>query len=303
MSIIITALLIVVMLLIIFSLVFSAWHEYKRHKQKQTAQSLPSHPLDRHVTAILHLQDGVVVSVEKPNQTFTLSSSWYSRRRTLVSLGFVVMILLALFIQGGLAGGPLRSLTQGVSFSFLVSQSTTNADDVQVSSHAAPLTASLRLVRVDSADRNQYYNDYQWQVWSYSSCSGIAMEMAMNAYGRHFIAADVLQKELDLGVWSVQLGLLREDGISMTAATFGFNTSYGHSRSLQDIINISNSGSPVIVSVRDATYFPGGHIFVIRGGDSQYVYVADSSPANFTRMSRSMFLSMWSTFSAVLTPN
>jgi ABC-type bacteriocin/lantibiotic exporter with double-glycine peptidase domain len=160
----------------------------------------------------------------------------------------------------------------------------------------------MSLVRVDSADRNQYYSDYQWQTWSYSSCSGIAMEMVMNAYGRHLIASDVLQVELNLGVWSVSEGLLRDEGVAMTANYFGFNTDAGYSRTLQDLITISNKGFPIVVSVRDSYYFPAGHLFVVRGGDSQYVYIADSAPTNFQRMSHALFLGMWHGFSAILTP-
>ena len=127
----------------------------------------------------------------------------------------------------------------------------------------------------------------------------------MNAYGRNLIAADVLQVELNFGVWSPYAGLLRDEGIAMAANYFGFNTDASHARTLQDLITISNKGAPVIVSGRDGRYFPGGHIFVVRGGDSQYVYIADSSPANFTRMTYAMFLGMWQprSFSAVLTPH
>lgn len=306
-SIIITALLFVVMLLIIASLIFGAWREYQRHKQKHvTSLHLPVHPLDRHVTAILHMQEGVVVGIEEPDRGFMLPGTWYRRRRVLVSLGFIMMILLTLMMQGNLAEGPLQRLTQrpleglaqGLGFSFLRKTDT----HVQQTVHTTVQTASMRVVRIDSAARNQYYSDYQWQVWSYSSCSGIAMATVMDAYGRHLIAADVLQRELNLGVWNVQLGLLREDGIALTASTYGFNTAWGHTYSLQDIIKISNGGAPVIVSVRNAIYYPGGHIFVIRGGDSQYVYIADSSPQDFQRMTIPTFLAMWQGFSAILTP-
>lgn len=303
-SAVITALLPVVMLLIIASIIFSAWREYRRHKQKHaTSLRLPSHPLDRHVTAILRVQEGIVVGVEEPDRGFVLPGSWYRRRRTLVSLGFIMMILLTLLMQGSLAEGPLlhgplQVLTQGLGFSFL---SKANTHEQQIV-HTVAKTASMSVMRIDSAARNQYYTDYQWQVWSYSSCSGIAMATVMNAYGRHLIAADVLQRELDLGVWNVQLGLLRDEGIALTASTYGFNTDWGHTHTLQDIIKISNSGAPVIVSVRNATYYPGGHIFVIRGGDSQYVYIADSSLQDFQRMAIPMFLGMWQGFSAVLTP-
>ncbi|MBV9229938.1 MAG: hypothetical protein JOZ18_11545 [Chloroflexi bacterium] len=301
-SAVITALSVAVMLLIIASVIFSAWREQQRHKRKLATQSsIAPHPLDRHVTAILHLHEGAVVKVEQPTyaDSFNLPSSWYTRRRTLVSIGFLIMLLLTLFAQTGLAGGALQGLSRGLGLSFLNAH---QSADGRIAAHPLPQTASVLLVRVDSAAHDQYYNAYQLQVWSYSSCSGIAMEEVMNAYGRHLIAADVLQRELDLGVWNVQLGLLREEGIAMTAATFGFNTDASHTRTLQDLITISNRGAPVIVDVRDSYYYPGGHIFVVRGGDSQYVYIADSSPANFQRMTHAMFLGMWQGFSAVLTP-
>lgn len=300
-SAVITVLLLCVMLLIVANLVMSALREHWRHMRTHSTQAvIPPHPLDPHVTAILHMQGGVVVGVEKPKPSpiFTLPSSWYTRHKTRVSVGFLVMVLLALFLQADLAGGTLQTFSQG--FNVL---SYFQSTELHTPAHPLPDTARVRLVRVDSAAHNQYYTDYQWKVWSYSSCSGIAMEMVMNAYGRHLIAADVLQVELDLGVWDVYLGLLRDDGISMTADHFGFNTDAGHSRTLDDLITISNKGSPIIVGVRDSYYFPGGHILVVRGGDSQYVYIADSSPGNFQRMTHAQFLGMWQGFSAILTPH
>jgi hypothetical protein len=303
-SAVITASLFFVMLLIITSLIFSAWRQYQRHKRKYAASmKLPAHPLDRHVTAILRVQEGVVVGIEAPDRGFMLPGSWYRRWRTLVSLGFMVMILLALLMQGSLAEGPLRNLAQGIEFSFLRKTAVQMPSRLPHAALPVAETASMRVVRIDSAARNQYYTDYQWQVWSYSSCSGIAMATVMDAYGRHLIAADVLQRELDLGVWNTQLGLLREDGIALTASTYGFHTDWGHRHTLEDLIKISNGGAPVIVSVRDATYFPGGHIFVIYGGNSQSLLLADSSPADFQRMTIPMFLGMWQGFSAVLTPS
>jgi hypothetical protein len=298
-STVITVLLLVVMVLIIASLVIGALREHRRHMRTLQAAHVPAHSLDSHVTAILHMQDGVVIGIEKPTQApiFFLPSSWYTRRRTLVSLGFIVMIMLTFFVQADFAGGALQSISQ--DFNVL---SYFQPTDLHTASHPLPDTANTRLVRVDSADRRQYYTDYQWQVWSYSSCSGIAMEMVMNAYGRHLIAADVLQKELDLGVWNVYLGLLREEGIGMTANYFGFMSDATHARTLSDLITISNKGIPIIVSVRDGYYFPGGHIFVVRGGDSQYIYIADSSLANFQRMTHAQFVGMWQGFSAILTP-
>ncbi|GAC1389052.1 MAG: hypothetical protein NVS4B11_06570 [Ktedonobacteraceae bacterium] len=292
-SAVITALLLVLMVAIVTSFIIGGWREHLRHKKMFLAwqASAATHPLGY---------------IEKPVHvpSLLLPASWYTRHRTLVSLGFLGMVLLALFLQDGLTEGGLRLLSKGIGSTFL---STSQANVVQTAGHATPIpvlpaTASVRLIRIDSTLRGQYHTDYQWQVWSYSSCSGMAMTMVMNAYGRHLIAADVLQEELNLGVWNVSLGLLREEGIAMTATYYGFDTNANHTRTVQDLITIANKGAPIIVGIRDSYYYPGGHLFVVRGGDNQYVYIADSSRANFQRMSYSMFLNMWQGFSAVLTP-
>ena len=291
-SAVITALLLVLMIAIVTSFVLAGWREHVRHKKMYLQQtSAVTYPL-------------TLLGKSAYIPPISLPSSWYTRRRTLVSLGFFLMILLALFLQDGLTEGGLGTLSKGISTTFL---NASQASDLQTTAHATPLpnlptTASARLVRLDSASRTQYRTDYQWQVWSYSSCSAMAMTMVMNSYGRHLNPGDVLQEELNLGVWDVNLGLLREEGIAITAAYYGFNTSANHTRTLQDIITLGNNGTPVIVGVRDSYYYPGGHIFVVRGGDDQNVYIADSSRANFQHMSRSMFLGMWQGFSAVLTP-
>lgn len=305
-STVITALLLCMMLLIVGSIVVSVLFERRRHARRLALQvQEPRSSPDHRVTLVLQLQDGTLLSVEKPAPppVFTLPSSWYTRHRMLVTTGLLVMVLLTLFVQSGIVDGALQQISQGITLLGFAQHTT--GFSLNTASHQAPgipLTASQRLVRVDSSDRRQYYSDYQWNVWSYSSCSGISMEEVINSYGRHLIAADVLQEELSLGVWSVYGGLLREDGIVPAAAYFGFNASLSHARTLSDVINLSNKGFPVIVSVRDSFYFPGGHLFVIRGGDSSYVYIADSSPANFQRMTHAMFSGMWQGFSAVLTP-
>ncbi len=268
-------LLLAMLLLVVAGFAWSAWRVQQRQKRQ------------------------LWLSTAISSFVLTLPASWYTRWRVLVSLAFLTMALLALCMQGGLAGETLHSLTSGLGLNILAYS---QASDVQTVSQPMPMTASTRLLRLDSAARSQYYTDYQWQVWSYSSCSGMAMAEVMNAYGRHLIGADVLQEELKLGVWNIQLGLLREDGIAMTANYYGFQASLSHTRTLQDLIDLSNQGEPIIVGIRDSRYFPGGHLLVVRGGDSQYIYLADSSPANFQRMALSMFQGMWQGFSAVLTP-
>src|SRR5207248_3152786 len=188
-SAVITVLLLGVMLLIIASLILSALLEQRRHKRGVAIRTqAPTHPLDAQVGMILHMQDGAIISVEKsePLPAFTLPSTWYARRRTLVSVSFLLMLFLALFMQNALADGALQSVGKGLSLLNALPSSEINTSDIKTASHPLPMTASMRLVRIDSALRNQYYTDYQWQVWSYASCSGISMEEVMNAYGHNY---------------------------------------------------------------------------------------------------------------------
>jgi hypothetical protein len=118
----------------------------------------------------------------------------------------------------------------------------------------------------------------------------------MNAYGRHLIAADVLQVESDLGVWDTYNGLTGgEAGIAKAASYFGFRAVPNPPRTIQDLIAVANKGFPVIVGVP-------GHILVVRGGDSNYVYLIDSAPADRTVMPREQFANWWDNFSVELLP-
>jgi hypothetical protein len=293
-SAVITALLIGVMVLVIASLIINILRARRRHLRSMTIQGqMPTHPLDPHVKMILYMHDGVVVSAEKPEPlpAFTLSSSWYVRHRTLVSVSFLVMLFLALFIQSGLADGAMQNLSQSLNLLSLYQSS-----DIKTVAHPLPLTASLRLVRVDSAAQNQYYTDYQWHVWSYASCSGISLEEVMNAYGRHYIAADVLQEEQNMGAWDTYNGLIGgEPSMAKIANYFGFKASPNPPRTLKDLIYVANKGFPVIVGMP-------GHIFVVRGGDSNFVYLADSAPADRTVMTYQEFTAIWNGFSVLITP-
>ena len=315
-SAVITALLFVVMLLIVASLGVGALRERQRHLQSQKQQKrnippfktptqflVPAHVTSQfksptlQVTAVLPFQDGQVADLGKPETPFhiSLSTSWYRRRRTVVSFGLLLMLLLTLFAQSGLATGALQGLKLGISLLDFTHH--TSVLDLSTSSLPLDGTASSRIVRVDSANRNQYYTNYQLDVWSYSSCSGISMEEVMNAYGRHLIAADVLQEELNLGVWDTYNGLTGgEEGIAKTASYFGFRAVPNPPRTLDDLIAVANKGFPVIVGVP-------GHILVVKGGDSNYVYLVDSAPADRTIMSRAQFAGWWDNFSVELLPD
>jgi hypothetical protein len=293
-SVLITGSLLGVMLLVVASLVISALQQQRRYQQDlKTRVCAPAPEPGASVTMQLRVRGGVLVGVEKPAPApvYYLPSGWYTRRRTLVSLSFLLMLFLALFLQNGLADGAFSGLSH--SFSLLG-----NYQSNVFSAAAQPpaLTASRRLARVDSANRGQYYSGYQFQVWSYASCSGISMEEVMNAYGRHLIAADVLQVEQNMGVWNSSQGLLGgEPSIAKVANYFGFKASPNPPRNLTDLISVANRGAPVIVGIP-------GHIMVVRGGDDTYVYLADSSLANRIQMTHQAFLSNWNNFSVLLTP-
>src|SRR5438105_10646079 len=118
-SAVITSLLLCVMVLLIASFIVSAWRERRSHLRLLASQAGEvSQSPDRRVTVVLQLQDGTLLGVEKPAPPplFTLPSSWYTRRRTLVSAGFLLMVLLALFVQGGLVDGALQGIGQGIPF-------------------------------------------------------------------------------------------------------------------------------------------------------------------------------------------
>src|SRR5205085_8462312 len=107
-SAVITVLLLCVMLTIIGSLIFSVLRGRKRQILTQATQE-STQPLNSRVTVVLQLQDGMLVTVEKPAlaPTLTLPSSWYSRHRKILSIGLLLMLVLALFVQSGLADGAL----------------------------------------------------------------------------------------------------------------------------------------------------------------------------------------------------
>ncbi len=112
---------------------------------------------------------------------------------------------------------------------------------------------------------------------------------------------DILKVEAQIGEITPQLGLLEDVGIQRTAGQFGFKTTWGHSLSLDQIIDISNHGRPVIVSFPPDRY-AGGHLLVVTGGNNSTVYLADSSLWNRHSLSRSQFLQWWEGFSAIVTP-
>ncbi len=254
------------------------------------------------VTRVLHVQDGRAISVNVSMATATsqatVPADWYKRLRMLVSLGFLLMLLVTLFVQSGLADGAWQSISQGLSY---LRYRQLGGSDIHMDSHLVSINASQTLVRISQLDPAQYNSTDEYNIWAYSACSAAAMTEVFDAYGRHFRITDVLTVEARIGAITPQLGLLDPSGIQATAAQFGFKTTWSNSWDLDTIITIANGGKPVIVSFPPDRY-DGGHLLVLLGGNSSVVYLADTSLWNHHVLSRTQFLNWWEGFGAVVTP-
>ncbi|HEX7734279.1 MAG TPA: C39 family peptidase [Ktedonobacteraceae bacterium] len=162
--------------------------------------------------------------------------------------------------------------------------------------------ASQHLTRLNQLDSAQYRSMQEYNIWAYSACSAAAMTEVINAYGHKYRVTDILALESKINAITPELGLLSEAGIERTGTQFGFKTSWGHNLNLDQVIAAANRGTPVIVSFPPPIY-PGGHIVVVRGGNANSVYLADSSRLNWTQLTRAGFLHYWRGFSAIMTPN
>lgn len=162
-------------------------------------------------------------------------------------------------------------------------------------------TASSRLVRLSQLDPGQYSSAQDYTLWALSACSTAAMTEVLDAYGHHYRIADVLKVEAALGEITPTLGLVEDSGIARTMTQFGFKTAWGYTLSYDQVVAIANLGEPVIVSWPPAHY-KGGHLVVVVGGNSQIVFLADSSHYNRHSLSHTQFMKWWAGFSAVITP-
>lgn len=177
-----------------------------------------------------------------------------------------------------------------------------NAGQPSQSQSALVYHATQDLIRLSQLDPSQYSSQAEYNTWAYSACSTTSMTEVINSYGHHYRITDILKVESGIHEITPELGLLEDAGIERTGAQFGFKTSWGYSRSLDQVIAAANSGTPVIVSFPPSRY-AGGHLLVVIGGDSNSVRLADSSLYNRHVLSRSQFTVWWGGFSAIMTPN
>lgn len=169
-----------------------------------------------------------------------------------------------------------------------------------------PLTASQKITRVNQLDPGQYDGTAQYDQWAYSTCSAAAMTAVINAYGHDYRLADILAVEIARQQITSTQGLLYgASSIARTVSTFGFSSYQMDTPSLDDVLQLANAGTPVIVGwpPTPGTWWSGGHILIVRGGDDQRVYLVDSSRYNTQSLSRSEFLQRWTAhFAVVVTP-
>jgi Peptidase_C39 like family len=158
------------------------------------------------------------------------------------------------------------------------------------------------VVRIPQLQRDLYASQALYEDYAYAACSSAAMAEVMNAYGAHVSLDAALKEEIALHEITPDLGMLNgEQSIARTVAHFGFQAHALTSSSLAEVINVAAKGHPVIVGFPPDRW-NGGHLLVVRGGDSQYVYLVDSSRLNMQAMSYATFLNYWVGFAVVVTP-
>ncbi len=247
-------------------------------------------------------EGGSVASISLP----TMVERFYGRRRAGQPIPWTVIIvgLVSLFVLGLYSLNIL--LPHPVLWSLVTFYAPAPATSIsQSQSHNSPqyqYNASQNLIRLGQVDQGEYNSTQEYNLWAYSACSAASMTEVINAYGHHYRVTDILKVEAQLGEITPELGLLEEVGIQRTVAQFGFKTTWGHSLSLDQIIDVANHGRPVIVGFPPDRY-AGGHLLVVTGGNSSTVYLADSSLWNRHSLSRAQFLQWWEGFYAIVTPN
>jgi len=214
----------------------------------------------------------------------------------LALFGFLLFSMRILFSNPGLIINPF--LADSAATATVAAQNTAN------NLSAANLAGAAKaLVRINQLDPAQYASQQEFNMWSFSACSAASMTEVINAYnGNRYRITDILKVEVGLKEITPDLGLLETAGIARTVAQFNFSATVLDNASLDTIISMANQGKPIIVG------FPpdrveGGHILVLRGGNSTQVYLADSSSVNRTVMGREQFKQLWGGLAVSVVPN
>jgi hypothetical protein len=170
------------------------------------------------------------------------------------------------------------------------------------SSTASSQTTTRHLMRISQFDRQQYASDTEYTTWHLSTCSTASMVEIVNVYSlaRRYRITDILHYQIQAKAISPELGLLDNGGIGRTLSSLGFKVDEDP-RSLDEVIDLANHGTPVLVDFPPERW-SGGHLLVVTGGNQNQVFLADSSQLNMQVMLRTTFLRYWAGFVAVITP-
>ncbi len=213
----------------------------------------------------------------------------------------IALILTVCFLMGVYLLNALAPNVTLAAINFADSVASSSSLKSQQPAPQPQYQASQALVRLSQLDPNQYNSTQEYNLWAYSACSTAAMTEVFNSYGRHYKITDVLKVESNIGEITPQQGLLADVGVARTASQFGFKTTWGYKLTLDQIIAIANAGRPVIVSWPPSRY-AGGHLVVVTGGNSNDVYLADSSLFDRHVLSHQQFMTWWAGFYAIVTP-
>jgi hypothetical protein len=215
----------------------------------------------------------------------------------------VVIVAVSVFVLGLFAFNFVMPRNAVFNLTWL-SNSASSASQPQSTPPASQqkqYRASQNLVRIGQLDPAQYNSSSDYNLWALSACSPAAIAEVINAYGHNYRVADILKVEASINEISPTLGLLEDVGLARTMSKFGFKTAWGYNLSYDQVVATANRGEPVIVGWPPARY-KGGHLVVVIGGNSQTVFIADSSIFNRRSLSRAQFMKWWAGYSAVATP-
>ena len=160
---------------------------------------------------------------------------------------------------------------------------------------------STRVTRISQLDPAQYNSTAEYNTWAYSACSTAVITELLDALGGHYRIHDILVVESARGDITPQLGLVSEAAFADTVSQFNMQTTWGHTRTIDQVISSANGGTPVAVSFPPDRY-AGGHLLIVVGGNADTVLVVDSSAHDYPSISRTQFMQWWGGFSAIVTP-
>lgn len=193
-------------------------------------------------------------------------------------------------------------LLAGIAAQNIQGTADANPHSQQQAGHTYHFSLSIhRIMRIDQLDPAQYNSAQDYSLWAYSACSTAAMAEVANFYGHHYRIADILKVQASLGEITPKLGLVEDAGIARSMAKFGFTTMWGYRWTLDQVIQLANRGTPVIVGWPPSRY-DGGHLVVVTSGTSSTISIADSSRFNRRILTRAQFMQWWAGFVAIVTP-